>query len=124
MATGKTTTPKVLLVHPVFPDTYWSFRHALALQNKRAAFPPLGLMTVAAMLPKSWERRLVDLNVKPLTRADIVWADVIFASAMIVQQDSLHQVIRRCRALGKRPPVRCIAKKRARFLLYPHLVEF
>jgi radical SAM superfamily enzyme YgiQ (UPF0313 family) len=102
MAKGKTAGLKVLLVHPVFPDTYWSFRHALGLWNKRSAFPPLGLLTVAAMLPKSWERRLVDLNVEPLTRADIAWADLVFASAMIVQQDSLHQVIRRCRALGKR----------------------
>ena len=102
MATGKTAALKVLLVHPVFPDTYWSYRHALALWNKRSAFPPLGLLTLAAMLPKSWERRLVDLNVEPLTRADITWADVVFASAMIVQQDSLYQVIRLCRALGKR----------------------
>jgi len=93
---------KVLLVNPVFPDTYWSFRHALVLWNKRSAFPPLGLLTVAAMLPKSWRRRLVDLNVKPLTRADIAWADIVFVSAMIVQQASLQQVVRRCRALGKR----------------------
>ena len=102
MAKGNTTALNVLLVYPVFPDTYWSFRHALRLWNKRSAFPPLGLLTVAAMLPKSWARRLVDLNVEPLTRADIVWADVVFVSAMIVQQESLHQVIRRCRALGKR----------------------
>jgi radical SAM superfamily enzyme YgiQ (UPF0313 family) len=102
MAKGNPAGLKVLLVQTVFPDTYWSFRHALVLWNKRAAFPPLGLLTVAAMLPKSWERRLVDLNVEPLTRADIAWADIVFVTAMIVQQDSLHQVIRRCRALGKR----------------------
>src|SRR5262249_9160804 len=102
MAKGKSAALKVLLVQPVFPDTYWSFRHALGLWNKRSAFPPLGLLTVAAMLPKCWERRLVDLNVQQLTRADIAWADLVFASAMIVQKDSLHQIIRRCRALGKR----------------------
>ena len=93
---------KVLLVYPEFPDTYWSFQHALGLWNKRSAFPPLGLMTVAAMLPATWEQRLVDLNVRRLTSADIAWADLIFASAMIVQQDSLRQIIRRCKALGKR----------------------
>src|SRR5262245_51505518 len=93
---------KVLLVYPEFPDTYWSFQHALGLWNKRSAFPPLGLMTVAAMLPATWEQRLVDLNVRRLTHADIAWADLVFASAMIVQQDSLRQIIRRCRAQGKR----------------------
>src|SRR5438552_3262599 len=93
---------KVLLVYPEFPDTYWSFRHALGLWNKRSAFPPLGLLTVAAMLPPSWERRLVDLNVKALTRDHIDWADVVFISAMIVQQGSLQQIIRRCKAQGKR----------------------
>src|SRR6516164_6711474 len=94
---AKTAARKVLLVNPDFPDTYWSFRHALRLWNKRSAFPPLGLLTVAAMLPQRWERRLVDLNVEPLTRADLDWADIVFVTAMIVQQDSLHQVIRRCR---------------------------
>jgi radical SAM superfamily enzyme YgiQ (UPF0313 family) len=92
----------VLLVYPEFPDTYWSFRHALGLWNKRAAFPPLGLLTVAAMLPRDWKRRLVDLNVEPLTQADIVAADLVFVSAMIVQRESLHQIIGRCKALGKR----------------------
>jgi hypothetical protein len=57
---------KVLLVYPEFPDTYWSFRRALHFYNKRAILPPLGLLTVSAMLPRSWERRLADLNVRPL----------------------------------------------------------
>ena len=61
---------KVLLVYPEFPDTYWSFRHALKFEGKQAAFPPLGLLTVSAMLPKDWERRLVDMNVETL------WPDV------------------------------------------------
>jgi radical SAM superfamily enzyme YgiQ (UPF0313 family) len=99
---AKTAACKVLLVNPYFPDTYWSFRHALGLWNKRSAFPPLGLLTVAAMLPQRWERRLVDLNVEPLTHADIAWADIVFISAMIVQRESLHHIIRRCKALGKR----------------------
>lgn len=93
---------KVLLVYPEFPDTYWSFRHALAFNGKRATFPPLGLLTVAALLPEHWERRLVDMNVRRLTEADIEWADIVMASAMIVQQHSLERVVRRCKARGKR----------------------
>src|SRR5260370_40940448 len=93
---------KVLLVNPEFPDTYWSFRHALPFEGKRCAFPPLGLLTVSALLPPSWERKLVDLNVRRLTTADIDWADMVFATAMLVQKDSLKQVVKRCKARGKR----------------------
>ena len=93
---------RVLLVYPEFPDTYWSFRHALAFEGKGSAFPPLGLLTVSALLPVKWERRLIDMNVRQLKSADIEWADIVFASAMIVQKDSLEQVIRLCKAQGKR----------------------
>ena len=92
---------KVLLVYPVFPETYWSFRHALAFVGKKAAFPPLGLLTVSAMLPEPWERRFVDMNVEPLSRSEIEWADMVFLSAMIVQKESLDQVIKLCKELGK-----------------------
>lgn len=93
---------KVLLVYPEFPDTYWSFRHALSFEGKRSAFPPLGLLTVSALLPESWERRLVDLNVRKLKASDIEWADIVFATAMLIQKDSLKRVVQRCKALGKR----------------------
>src|SRR5436189_5206300 len=93
---------KVLLVNPEFPDTYWSFRHALPFEGKRCAFPPLGLMTVSALLPPSWERRLVDLNVRRLQSSDIEWADMVMATAMLVQKDSLKEVVHRCKMLGKR----------------------
>ena len=93
---------KVLLVYPEFPDTYWSFRHALRFEGKRSAFPPLGLLTVSAMLPEPWERRLVDMNVRRLSDSDIEWADLVFASAMIVQKESLEGVVARCKAKGKR----------------------
>jgi hypothetical protein len=83
---------KVLLINPQFPNTYWSFRHALPFEGKRSAFPPLGLLTVAALLPSAWERRLVDLNVQSLKTPDIDWADMIFATAMLVQKDSLKQI--------------------------------
>lgn len=93
---------KILLINPEFPDTYWSFRHALPFEGKRCAFPPLGLLTVSALLPPAWERRLVDLNVESLKTADIDWADMVFATAMLVQKDSLKQVVKRCKARGKR----------------------
>jgi radical SAM superfamily enzyme YgiQ (UPF0313 family) len=93
---------KVLLINPEFPDTYWSFRHALPFEGKRSAFPPLGLLTVSALLPSAWERRLVDLNVQSLKTSDIDWADMVFATAMLVQKDSLKQVVQRCKTRGKR----------------------
>ena len=92
---------KVLLINPEFPDTYWSFRHALPFEGKRSAFPPLGLLTVSALLPRSWERRLVDLNVRRLRSSDIEWADVVMATAMLVQKQSLKRVLQRCKAKGK-----------------------
>ena len=93
---------KVLLINPEFPDTYWSFRHALPFEGKRSALPPLGLLTVSSLLPKSWERRLIDLNVRSLRSSDIEWADMVMATAMLVQKDSLKRVIQRCKATGKR----------------------
>ena len=66
----------VLLIYPKFPDTFWSFNYALNVIRKKAAFPPLGLLTVAAMLPDEFQRRLVDVNVNGLTDDDLSWADV------------------------------------------------
>jgi radical SAM superfamily enzyme YgiQ (UPF0313 family) len=91
---------KVLLVYPQYPDTFWSFKHALKFMFKKAAFPPLGLLTVAAMLPNEWEKKLVDLNVTALTDKDLEWADYVFISAMVVQQASAREVIDRCKKLG------------------------
>ncbi|MEN6409948.1 MAG: B12-binding domain-containing radical SAM protein [Anaerolineaceae bacterium] len=91
----------ILLVYPEFPDTFWSFKHALRFVHKRASSPPLGLVTIAAMLPKEWQRRLVDLNVRPLKDSDLQWADMVFISAMVVQRESTHEVIHRCKAAGK-----------------------
>ena len=93
---------KVLLVYPEFPDTYWSFKHALKFEGRGAAFPPLGLMTVSSMLPKDWQRRLVDMNVASLWPEDVEWADIVFVSAMIVQQESLEKVVDLCRSMGKK----------------------
>jgi radical SAM superfamily enzyme YgiQ (UPF0313 family) len=93
---------KILLVYPVYPDTFWSFKHILSFISRKAAFPPLGLLTVAAMLPATWERRLVDANVAPLRDEDLAWADMVFVSAMAVQEAGAKDVIARARAMGKR----------------------
>lgn len=91
----------VLLLYPQFPDTFWSFKHALKFIRKKATLPPLGLLTVAAMLPAEWTKRLADVNVRKLREKDLAWADVVFISAMIAQQESAHELIARCRAAGK-----------------------
>jgi radical SAM superfamily enzyme YgiQ (UPF0313 family) len=90
----------VLLISPEFPDTFWGFKHAIKFIRKRAAYPPLGLLTVASMLPKDWAKRLVDVNVKGLTDEDVLWADMVFISAMAVQRDSVHRIVARCREKG------------------------
>ncbi|MCX7591541.1 MAG: B12-binding domain-containing radical SAM protein [Kiritimatiellae bacterium] len=92
----------VLLVYPKFPDTFWSFKHALCFIRKRAAFPPLGLLTVASLLPRDWQKRLVDLNVRELRAEDLRWADIACISAMTVQRDSARCVIVRCKKAGLR----------------------
>ncbi len=92
----------VLLVSPAYPDTYWSFKHALKFVAKKAVSPPLGLLTIAAMLPDDWDRKLVDLNVCPLNDSEIQWADYVFIGAMSVQEASATQVVQRCKQLGKK----------------------
>ena len=90
----------ILLVSPRFPETFWSFAHALRFIRRRASQPPLGLLTVAALLPAEWNKRLVDLNVAPLSDDDLAWADYVFIGAMTVQRASAVEVIARCRAEG------------------------
>ena len=90
----------ILLVYPEFPDTFWSFKHALKFVNKKSGSPLLGLLTVAAMLPNGWNLRLVDLNVENLAEDDLVWADYVFLSAMAVQRQSAQKVINLCENAG------------------------
>jgi len=92
----------ILLVYPEYPPTYWSFRYAVRFQRRKASFPPLGLLTIAPMLPREWNKRLVDLNAEKLLDRDLRWADLVFISAMIVQRESAHEVICRSKALGKK----------------------
>lgn len=94
-------SPRVLLVYPEFPPSYWGFQYALELVGKRAAMPPLGLVTVAAMCPERYELRLVDMNVAPLTDRDLEWADLVLTSTMVVQQRSLREVIARANRAGR-----------------------
>lgn len=91
---------KILLVYPKYPETFWSFKYALKFISKKATLPPLGLLTVAAMLPPEWELRLVDKSVRKLKDADIRWADFVFISAMSIQRESATAVIDRCKTLG------------------------
>jgi len=93
---------KILLVYPRDPESFWSFTHVLRFVAKRAAFPPLGLLTVAAMLPADWELKLVDTNVAALTDGDIAWADWVMLSGMIVHRETARGIARRCAALGRR----------------------
>jgi radical SAM superfamily enzyme YgiQ (UPF0313 family) len=114
----------ILLVYPEFPDSFWSFKHALPFISKRAAHPPLGLLTVAAMLPDSWAIRLVDLNVRGLSNEDLTWADCAFVSAMGVQLPSALQIIERCRKEGLRVVAggSLFTAQPERFPLVDHLV--
>ncbi len=91
---------KILLLYPKYPDTFWSFKHALQFISKRASFPPLGLLTVAALLPAEWEKRLIDMNIAALSDNDLKWADYVFISAMSVQKESVRRIITRCQNLG------------------------
>lgn len=86
----------VLLIFPQYPDSFWSFKHVMRFVSKKAAVPPLGLITVSAMLPKDWSKKLVDLNVSPLRTDDILWADYVFISAMYIQKESVNEIIEIC----------------------------
>lgn len=93
---------KILFVHPEFPTTYWGFQASVRIAGKRAALPPLGLVSMAAVLPAAWRLRLVDTNVEPLRDADIAWADVVLLGGMLVQVPSMLAVLSRARSGGKR----------------------
>jgi len=116
---------KVLLIYPEFPTTFWSLKHAVRFAARRALLPPLGLLTVAALLPKEWDLRLVDLNVHSLQDEDLEWADYVLLSAMLIQRASAEEVARRCQRLGK--PLICggpmFSAMNQPTDLFPHLVQ-
>ncbi len=92
---------KALLVYPAIPDTFWSFKHILKFIRKKAAHVPLGLLTIASMLPEEWQLRLVDMNAQELSDQDIAWADVVLIGAMVIQRESVKEVAMRSKAAGK-----------------------
>lgn len=91
---------RILLVYPEMPDTFYAMRHFMEIVNKKGTYPPLGLLTVASLLPKHWEKKLVDLNAVSLKDEDLRWADYVFLSAMNVQEESVKEIIERCRQVG------------------------
>ncbi len=91
---------RILLIYPEYPDTFWSFKHALKFIRRRAALPPVGLLTIVAMLPKEWPKKVVDLNVTKLTKKDLAWADCAFIGGMVVQKESARKIIARCKQAG------------------------
>lgn len=92
----------ILLVYPEYPDTFWSYRYALKFISRKASFPPLGLLTVASMLPKGWKKKLVDVNVRSLKDQDLKWADAVLISGMSVQKESAREIIQQCKDHGKK----------------------
>lgn len=92
--------PNILFLYPEVPETFWSFRHALKFIGKKAAFPPLGILTVAAMVPGTWGKRLVDMNVASLSEDDLEWADLVMISGMTIQRETARAAILRCQSAG------------------------
>lgn len=89
----------ILMVYPEYPNTFWSFKHALKFVSKKASFPPLGLLTVSSLLPVEWDKRLIDLNIEKINDEDILWADFVFISAMSIQSKSANEIINSCNRL-------------------------
>ena len=92
----------ILLIYPKYPNTFWSFKYALRFIRKGASYPPLGLLTVAALLPEEWNLRLVDLNTRRLRKNHINWADYVFISAMSIQDQSVRDIVKVCQEAGKK----------------------
>jgi radical SAM superfamily enzyme YgiQ (UPF0313 family) len=90
----------ILLINPEVPNTFWSLKHALNFVSKKALLPPLGLLTVAAMLPQAWDKKLIDLNTTRLRDRHLKWADLVFLTGMVVQKKSVDRIIERCKSLN------------------------
>jgi radical SAM superfamily enzyme YgiQ (UPF0313 family) len=96
---------RILLVSPEFPPTYWGLQHGLKAAGKKASLPPLGLITLAALLPQDWEYRLIDMNIEPLLDEDLLWSDAVLVGGMLIQGPSMRYALRRAKALGRRTVV-------------------
>jgi len=93
---------KALMIWPRFPASFWTFEKIMEILPKKANQPPLGLLTVAALCPSTWELRLIDCTLENLQESDLLWADLVMVSGMHVQKEDIHVILRRARALGKR----------------------
>ena len=91
----------ILFVYPKYPDTFWSFKYALKFVSRKAANPPLGLLTLSALMPPHWNKKLVDMNIEKLTDKDILWADYVYISAMSTQKESASEVIKHSHRLHR-----------------------
>ena len=92
---------RVLLLYPRFPKSFWSFEKTLELIGRKAMLPPLGLATVAAILPQDWDYQLVDHNVRDVTEAEWDWADLVLMSAMIVQKEDMLNLVQEAKRRQK-----------------------
>ncbi|MFZ5448743.1 MAG: B12-binding domain-containing radical SAM protein [Thermodesulfobacteriota bacterium] len=92
---------RVLLVNPQMPESFWSLRQSCILSGRKTLLPPLGLLTVAALLPPEWELRLADLNTRALTSEDWQWTDLVMATGMIIQQQGVLNLIREAKERRK-----------------------
>jgi len=99
--TNGTTKKRILLVSPLTPVSYWSFKYSLGFVGKKASLPPLGLITIAALIPDEYECTLIDINIKPLRDEEIINADLVMISAMLIQQESFLETAERCKAFNK-----------------------
>ena len=88
------------MIYPLYPDIFWSYRHALKFVPKKANFSSLGLLTVASLLPKDWNKKLIDMNINQLIDKDILWSVFVFISAMSIQSGSVDELIHRCKKLN------------------------
>ena len=91
----------ILFVYPKYPDTFWSFKYALKFVSRKAANPPLGLLTLSTLMPPHWNKKLVDMNIEKLRDKDILWADYVYISAMSTQKESASEVIKRSHRLQR-----------------------
>jgi len=96
---------KVLLLDPRSPHSFWTFDRTLQGLGKKALLPSLGLITVAALLPKDWELRFLDTRFQPVGQEMWDWADLVMISGMIVQREDMHRLIREAKQRGKRVAV-------------------
>src|SRR5436853_5559646 len=96
---------RALLVHPPTPATYWGFQHSLPIAGKAASLPPLGLLSLAALLPQNWQIRVVDENVAEMSNEDLRWADAVLVTGMLIHANGIRRVLARAKAAGKRTVV-------------------